>query len=864
VNNDATLVLSNALVLNEPLTLNSTASNPGALFAVGTSNLWTGNISLTNTARIGVATNTTLNLGGIISGTGSLEKEGDGRLIFSGANANIYLGRTVVKTGTLFCNKTGIDRAIPGELVIGDGIGGPDADLVFYSQNQINDLADVTIASSGKLLLGADTIGSLSGTGRVEILNTGELRTGNNNAGTTFDGVILGGGALTKRGSGIFTLTGNNTYTGPTTVEVGTLQVDGSQPNSDVTVRVNAILAGRGRVGDLSAATGGHVEPGSSPGRLTAQSMVLSNGAILHIELNGPVAGTSYDQLQVNTRPDLTDARLALSLSGFAPFEGQIFDIIDNRGSDADTGTFAGLPGGAVTNVSGIPLRINYGGVLGKDVTLTVTNLPLRGTTASITTGNGNSRADPNECNLLFLRVTNRNVAALTGIQGTLTTTTPGVIITEATSAYPNLGNGAAGTNSTPFQFYTTTDFNCGESIEFLLNIAATGHTPFALRFVLQSGVLSTPVAFSNNTAVALPGAGTVNSPIGVSGVSGGIAEVTVSMVLNYPNLSELFVLLVPPGGPAIPLAAGLNGSQLGTNCTNGRTVFGDDAARLVTDGVAPYVGTFRPISPLANLDGRTGAQLNGTWLLQIQDLVANSLVGALQCWSLTITPATCDEGGGICAACNGPFFGSITTNDPAIKAPIQGPLPSTCVSFDPCARTIVTVAGPTDVYTFTNSPAAACVTVQLEAPCLGPTNTLLSSAVLNGPHFTNCADLLGFSGLITNSPARYSFNVPSNAVFTVTVSGGGGLFGLGLCSNYTLRVDGFECAASLGLGRAGTNGIVVNWPTFAGDYQLQCATNVLFTNAVTVTNTAVVRDGDFVLTNDIAGPRQFYRLRKP
>src|SRR5205823_12342465 len=175
------------------------------------------------------------------------------------------------------------------------------------------------------------------------------------------------------------------------------------------------------------------------------------------------------------------------------------------------------------------------------------------------------------------------------------------------TSEYPNLANGAAGTNSTPFQFYTTTGFNCGESIELFLNITATGRTPFALRFVLQSGVLGAPVSFSNNTASALPGSGPVFSPIAVSGVTGGVAEVTVSMVLAYPNLGELFILLVPPGGPAIPLSAGLSGSQLGTNCANGRTVFDDDAVRFITDGAPPYLGTFRPITPLANLDGRTG-----------------------------------------------------------------------------------------------------------------------------------------------------------------------------------------------------------------------------------------------------------------
>ena len=41
---------------------------------------------------------------------------------------------------------------------------------------------------------------------------------------STFSGVISSGGALTKNGAGTLILSGNNTYSGATTVSAGTLQ----------------------------------------------------------------------------------------------------------------------------------------------------------------------------------------------------------------------------------------------------------------------------------------------------------------------------------------------------------------------------------------------------------------------------------------------------------------------------------------------------------------------------------------------------------------------------------------------------------------------------------------------------------------
>ncbi len=141
-----------------------------------------------------------------------LIKTGAGRLELSGANA--YTGRTQVNGGTLALTGGGTLNTV--------GSGG-----VF------NYAPSITLAQGATLEI-------------------------NSTSGQTLSGVISGAGALVKSGSGTLTLTANNTHTGPTTVNAGTLSLNAELENTlaattTVTVASGARLHLNGRTQSLSA-----------------------------------------------------------------------------------------------------------------------------------------------------------------------------------------------------------------------------------------------------------------------------------------------------------------------------------------------------------------------------------------------------------------------------------------------------------------------------------------------------------------------------------------------------------------------------------------------------------------------------------
>ncbi len=351
-----------------------TLSLGGDIRSYGLSSSWTGAITLTGDVEIGVTSGNYLDLAANISGVGGVTKKWPGTLVYSGASANTYAGDTIVEEGTLELDKTGYEGAIPAQLVIGDGLGGANADVVRLKRtNQIKNQADMTIASSGLFDLDGlfERIDAVTGSGSVE-LDVGYLIAGNNGSSFTFDGMVSGSGYLWKVGSGVWTLTANNTYSGTTRIETGTLIVNGSQSSSDVTVNSSGTLGGTGTVGAINS--DGTVAPGASAGQLGSGTVTMNAGSTFEVELDG-YTSTGYDRLNVIGTVSLANnPQLAVSL-GYMPAVDDKFTIINNDGIDAVKGTFKGLPDGASLTVGNATLRINYGFLKLNDVFLTVTGV---------------------------------------------------------------------------------------------------------------------------------------------------------------------------------------------------------------------------------------------------------------------------------------------------------------------------------------------------------------------------------------------------------------------------------------------------------------------------------------------------------
>jgi fibronectin-binding autotransporter adhesin len=874
VNSGGTLhVFGNLTIGEKPLVLNGPgwpgASFVGALAVSDGASSWAGPITNASDSTIYVygdaGVSRSIDLSGPISGAGGLTKTGLGTNIFSGSTANTYAGTTRVNSGTLVLAKTTWSVAIPADLIVGDGVGGADADVVRVMNNpQINDYATVTVNSSGLIDWsddGGEAIGSLAGSGHVE-LGAGSLNTGDNGNSTTFSGLITGaGGELQKSGSGIFTLTGNNTYSGLTYVGNGTLLVNGSQPASWIQVEYPGTLGGTGTVGEIL--NGSNLKPGASPGCLTSSNLTFTSAGSYYVELNGTTTCSGYDQMNVRGTNKLANATLNVSAAfglGDAPAEGQELIIINNDGADAITGTFNGLPAGSVISAGGMQFRISYTGGDGNDVSLATVNTPLKEFGIQLTAGNGDGFLNPNECNDLNVVLINKGTNTVTGITASLTSTNPAVVITQPAAAYPDLTVSAIRTNATPFQISTLSSLPCDTNVDLLLTVASATHGAFSIPIRLHSG---SPARFENNTPLAILDTNTVTSSIVVSGITAPISKVAVSFYLTHTYDADLDIFLIAPDGTTVALTTdnGSGGDNYGAACGSDvtRAVFDDDAGLSVTAGVAPFVGRFKPEGTLATFNGLSGANVNGTWQLRITD-DAYLDVGTLQCWSLMLWPGTCPDGGGNCATCTDTVIaGSITTNDLVQVGRLTRngtnsscAAPKTCPGLQPDS-----ILRHYDAYTF-YSASNACVSVTLTNDC---GLRLFSVAYLGSYDPSNlCANYLGDQGSSGTNNA-YSFNVTAGTTFSVVVHEVTANAG---CDNYQLVVTGLSCGPPLlNIRPAAPGQVRLNWPTTAAGYVLERTDSIWPTNWSPSATLPVINGGKYAETNDVSGASKFYRLRK-
>jgi len=848
----------------EALTLAGTGqSGFGALSSSFGSNSWAGNVTLSSNATISVEAGDFLNLSGAITGSFAIRKTGTGTLILSGGTANNF-DNMLVSAGTLLLDKSIANAAGFADLSIGDGAG---SDIVrLLLDNQIADTTQIHIASSGRLDMNdmIDTTGAIDGRGVIDLGN-GILRSGADNGSSTFSGLIIGTGDLFKFGTGTWTLTADNTYSGHTTVSAGTLVVEGSQQQSAVAVNGTANLAGSGVIGDLQVF--GNVRPGSSPGILTCSNVNFAAQGDYFVELNGPAPGTGYDQLNVRGTNQLGGSTLHLSV-GFPPFEGEEFVIINNDGAEAIQGTFAGLPNGSILSANNLQFQIRYSAIFENDVVLKLTNTALRLAGATVSGGNGDGNIDLNECNFIHVAISNITGGILSGVSGTLVPKTPGISVTVGTSAYPNIPAAGRGTNTTPFQFSVGPGFVCGTNVDLELVVQTLANGTFAIPFSLASGSAGAPVRFNNNVLTIIPDNGTIDIPVTVSGITTPIKRVSVSMYITHPVDSDLDISLVGPDGTIVNLSSdnGGLGGDYGSDCADERlrTSFNDAASTAITAGSAPFLGVFRPEQPLAGFNEKFGSAANGTWRLRVADDTPGAQ-GSVRCWSLFISPTICSDSGGGCESCpeNSVIRGMIGVGSLVQTQRLdRNGTTSSCAAGKLCPGVTGVGTRHYDAYTFENGESNACISVTLDAEC-----ELFSETYLNSYNPTNlCENYLGDPGKsVIGGPQSYALTVPAGARFVVVVNEVTADSGCG----YTLTVDGGSCRPRLVINPASGNRVALDWTTAAVGYKLE-HTNVLVNppGAIwdPVSTAPTISGGRFRVLDNIALPptNNFYRLRKP
>ncbi len=163
----------------------------------------------------------------------------------------------------------------------------------------------VITTDSGEVSMVADRDNSGSGAmnyaGRIEnrIGRTSIVQRGGNGK---ISGTISGGGEVSIDGDGTLILSGTNTYTGQTTVNAGTLQVDGSTADeSAVVIGDDGVLSGRGYIGGTVRHRGG---------RNVVALMLDDDRNLLIVDMGGGY-GDTHDQFTIQC--DITNGVFIIS-----------------------------------------------------------------------------------------------------------------------------------------------------------------------------------------------------------------------------------------------------------------------------------------------------------------------------------------------------------------------------------------------------------------------------------------------------------------------------------------------------------------------------------------------------------------------
>lgn len=185
----------------------NTATAPGEAITTFAAN---GTFGIDLNARLGAT------LTSAVTGTGDFTFAGPGRLTL--AAANTFAGNTRVTLGTL---RLGHVDALQNATL---DLNAADAGSVVFAVGGDNTYALAGLTGTRNLSLGGNTLA-------VSVANA-----------NGYSGVLDGAGGLTKNGSGTLTLSADNTFTGATVVNAGTLKLTSTSASGSYAIASGGVL----------------------------------------------------------------------------------------------------------------------------------------------------------------------------------------------------------------------------------------------------------------------------------------------------------------------------------------------------------------------------------------------------------------------------------------------------------------------------------------------------------------------------------------------------------------------------------------------------------------------------------------------
>lgn len=509
-------------------------------------------------------------ISGNISGAGNLVKLG-APLHLLGNNS--FTGFLHVATGQVFVN-TLENASVPSGAGAGSeirlGQAGKTGNFVYTGTGQSSNRTWRLVGTTGGGQITAQGSGALVLTGNASIL-AGSAKTltlqGNSTSLNTFSGQISNGAAalsVFKKGTGTWVLSGNNTYTGNTTLSAGTLLVGGNS-----TFGSGNFLMGAGTAGS-------HGGPRTIPNRtlLTANSQI---GAGSSLTFSGNFINNAGSRtLTVNTgayayftgnillSESTTNRVLTLTGAGNSVVSG----VIANGPSTASRLTKAGTGALVLTNNNTYSGNTTVsGGILEIRATSALGNASAPTLVASGATLSTNGTFTTNERLILAGAGVGssgalRHIGGDVTFGGNVTLTGNTTISSEAGSLTFSPGSGDAITGSFALALSGSGNltlvqrYNIGGAplvkngagrvvLESTASPYSSGNVTLNAGIFEVNGTLASGGSLLVQSGARLEGAGTIQKPTTVSGIhspgaSSGVGSQTFSNSLSYSAGSTL------------------------------------------------------------------------------------------------------------------------------------------------------------------------------------------------------------------------------------------------------------------------------------------------------------------------------------